>query len=98
MVSERRLRLCHLLLSGSASGQNFSFPFICNTAIQHIASAILVYGLDKLDIFGVQRDREHAAILQELDTLISETDGRVEKMYQDEMNRMEKMKLQLSGA
>ena len=67
-------------------------------ALTGIASAILVYGLDKLDIFGVQGDREHAAILQELDTLILETEGRVEKMYQDEMSRMDKMILQLSGA
>ena len=66
-------------------------------ALTGISSAILVYGLDKLDVFGVQEDREHEAILNELDVLILETNGNIEKIYQDEMSRFELMRLQLSG-
>lgn len=39
-----------------------------------IASSLLIYGLDKLDLFGVNRQREHTFILKELDLMIAESD------------------------
>jgi uncharacterized membrane protein (DUF106 family) len=64
-------------------------------ALTGIASSILVYSLDKLDIFGVQRNCEHAKILQELDSLIANTESHIEKIYQEEIGRMDNMLLQL---
>ncbi|MFA5181448.1 MAG: hypothetical protein WC405_09035 [Syntrophales bacterium] len=43
-------------------------------AMTGIVSAILVYGVDRLDVFGVNRKREHAFVIQELDNLIAESE------------------------
>lgn len=43
-------------------------------AVTGIVSAVLVYGLDKLDVFGVNRERQHIFVIQELDNLIAEND------------------------
>jgi hypothetical protein len=54
-----------------------------------IASALLVYWLDRLDIFGVRKQREHAAILRELDRAIAESDQRINEMYDAEMRSLD---------
>jgi hypothetical protein len=50
-----------------------------------VASALLVYWLDRLDIFGVRREREHTMILQELDRAIADGNQRFNEMYEAEM-------------
>lgn len=45
-----------------------------------LASALLVYGIERLDLFGVRRQREHAAVLAELDRLIADGDRRIGAM------------------
>jgi hypothetical protein len=46
-----------------------------------IASALLVYWLERLDVFGVREQREHTAILEELDQAIEDGDRRIDAMY-----------------
>lgn len=53
-----------------------------------VASALLVYWLDHLDLFGVRMQREHAAILLELDAAIGEGDLRINQLYDSEMGRL----------
>lgn len=67
-------------------------------AMTGIASALLVYGLDKLDVFGANGARRHAGVLQELDLLITESDKRINAMYEEEMGRMDRMLAQLQGS
>lgn len=67
-------------------------------AMTGIASALLVYGLDKLDIFGANGAKRHAGVLQELDQLIAESDKRINVMYEDEMGRLDRMLAQLQGS
>jgi hypothetical protein len=67
-------------------------------AITGIATALVVSALDKLDLFGVQDQRKHTAILKELDGLIAEGDRNIQSMYQDEMGRMDVMLMKLQGA
>ena len=67
-------------------------------AMTGIASALLVYGLDKLDIFGTNGVKRHAAVLQELDLLIADSDKRINAMYEEEMGRMDRMLAQLQGS
>lgn len=66
-------------------------------AMTGIASALLVHGLDKLDIFGVAEKRKHSFVLQELDNLIAESDSNIEAVYQDEMARPGLMLSKLQG-
>jgi hypothetical protein len=54
-----------------------------------IASALLVYWLDRLDLFGVRREREHAAILAELDAAIADGDRRIDELYEAEMSGLQ---------
>lgn len=63
-----------------------------------IASALLVYGLDKLDIFGANGAKRHAGVLQELDLLIADSDKRINARYEEEMGRMDRMLAQLQGS
>jgi hypothetical protein len=67
-------------------------------AMTGIASALLVYGLDKLDIFGVNEAKKHAAVLSELDAIIVSCDAEINEIYDSEMNRMNIMLEQLRGA
>ena len=67
-------------------------------AITGIATALVVSALDKLDLFGAQDQRKHAAILKELDSLIIEGDKNIQLMYQVEMGRMDVMLIKLQGA
>lgn len=67
-------------------------------AMTGIASALLVYGLDKLDIFGANGAKRHAAVLQELDLLIAASEKSINAMHDDEMARMNKLLAQLQGA
>jgi hypothetical protein len=60
-----------------------------------IASALLVYWLDRLDIFGVRREREHTAILAELDSAIADSDARINAMYEAEMHSLDPSLLKL---
>lgn len=62
-----------------------------------IVSAILVYGLDKLDVFGVANERSHVFVLQELDNLIAASDCNIETLYQDEIGRMDAVLERLHG-
>lgn len=57
-------------------------------AMSGIASALLIYGIDQLDLFDVNRQRKHESVLKDLDKLLVESDQRIEAMYQDEMGRM----------
>lgn len=66
-------------------------------AMTGIASALLVYGLDKLDIFGVNAQKQHAFVLQELDNLIAESDKNISSLYDEEMGRFDGMLAQLQG-
>ena len=66
-------------------------------AITGIATALVVSALDKLDLFGVQDQRKHTAILKELDGLITDGDRNIQSMYQDEMGRMDVMLMKLQG-
>lgn len=66
-------------------------------AMTGIASALLVYGLDKLDIFGANDAKRHAGVLQELDLLIADSDKRINAMYEGEMGRMNSMLAQMQG-
>jgi hypothetical protein len=63
-----------------------------------IASSLLVYGIDQLDIFGVNAQKQHAFVLQELDNLIAESDKNINSMYDEEMGRFDAMLSQLQGA
>jgi hypothetical protein len=63
-----------------------------------VASALLVYGLDKLDIFGVNSEKKHAFVLQELDNLIAESDKNITTVYDSEMDRMGSMLFKLQEA
>lgn len=67
-------------------------------AMTGIASALLVYALDKLDILGVQTQRKHDFIINELDNLIAESDSNINAMYEDEMGRMDVFLTQLQDA
>lgn len=67
-------------------------------AMTGIASSLLVYGLDQLDIFGVNNQRKHEFVLLELDNLIAESDKNFESAYENEMNRMENMLAKLQSA
>lgn len=51
-----------------------------------IASALLVYWLERLDVFGVRKQREHTAILAELDRAIADGDKRIGVMFDTAMN------------
>ncbi|MGB4497288.1 MAG: hypothetical protein WBI40_01195 [Methylococcaceae bacterium] len=64
-------------------------------AMTGIASSLLVYGLDQLDIFGVNNQRKHEFVLLELDSLIAESDKNFDSAYGSEMNRIENMLVQL---
>ena len=66
-------------------------------AITGIATALVVSALDKLDLFGVQDQRKHTAILIELDGLITESDRNIHSMYLNEMDRMDVMLMKLRG-
>ena len=66
-------------------------------AVTGIATALVVAALDKLDLFGVQDQRKHTAILKELDGLIADGDTNIQSMYKDEMGRMDVMLLKLQG-
>ena len=66
-------------------------------AVTGIATALVVSALDKLDLFGVQDQRKHTAILKELDGLIADGDRNIQSMYKDEMGRMDVMLLKLQG-
>jgi len=57
-------------------------------AMTGIASALIVYALDKLDLFGIQNQRKHNFIMTELDNLIAESDNNINAMYEYEMGRM----------
>lgn len=67
-------------------------------AMTGIASALLVYGLDKLDIFDVINQRKHEFVLKDLDDLIAKSDNNNDLIYQDEMNRLDNMLIKLQGA
>jgi hypothetical protein len=67
-------------------------------AMTGIASSLLVYGIDQLDIFGVNAQKQHAFVLQELDNLIAESDKNINSMYDEEMGRFDAMLSQLQGA
>ena len=67
-------------------------------AITGIATALVVSALDKLDLFEVQDQRKHTAILKELDGLITESDRNIQSMYLNEMGRMDVMLMKLRGA
>jgi len=66
-------------------------------AMTGIASALLVYGLDKLDIFGVNAHKQHAFVLQELDNLIADSDKNISSLYDEEMGRFDGMIAQLQS-
>lgn len=51
-----------------------------------IASALLVYWIERLDLFAVRRKREHAKIMRELDHAIEEGDRRIDAIYDSVMN------------
>ena len=63
-----------------------------------IATSLVIATLDKLDLFGVTRQRKHEAILSELDRRIEESDRNIESMYQNEMRRTDVMLSKLQGA
>lgn len=67
-------------------------------AMTGIASALLVYGLDQLDIFGVNSKKKHALVLKELDALIESSDKNIHEMYESEMGRFDSMLAKLQGA
>jgi hypothetical protein len=67
-------------------------------AMTGIASALLVYGLDRLDIFGVNNQRKHEFVLKNLDDLIAQSDNNIDLIYQDEMSRLDNMLIKLQGA
>jgi hypothetical protein len=67
-------------------------------AMTGIASSLLVYGLDQLDVFGVNNQRKHEFVLLELDTLIAESGKNLDSAYENEMNRMENMLAKLQPA
>ncbi len=66
-------------------------------AMTGIASALLVHGMDKLDIFGANAKKQHAFTLQELDNLIAESDRNINTMYDQEMGRFDEILIQLQG-
>lgn len=66
-------------------------------AMTGIASALIVYGIDRLDVFGVNKQRKHDYVLRELDKLLVESDRNIEVMCQDEMGRMGAMMTKLQG-
>ncbi|QNA87948.1 hypothetical protein G4G28_04720 [Massilia sp. Dwa41.01b] len=45
-----------------------------------LSSALLVYAIERLDLFGVRRQREHGAVLAELDLAIADGDRRIDAM------------------
>jgi hypothetical protein len=45
-----------------------------------IASALLVYWLERLDFFGVRQEREHAMVLEELDRAIADGEKRMGRL------------------
>ena len=51
-----------------------------------IASALLVYWIERLDVFGVRRKRSHARIMRELDDAIEQGDLRIDAIYDSVMN------------
>ncbi|MGJ9420759.1 hypothetical protein ACHAC9_23895 [Massilia sp. CMS3.1] len=51
-----------------------------------ISSALLVYWLERLDVFGVRKKREHTVVLEELDREIADGDKRIADMYDAVMN------------
>lgn len=55
-------------------------------ALTGIASALVVYGLDKMDLFGVNRQKRHEYIISSLDKQIEEADCRIQKMVSDVEN------------
>jgi hypothetical protein len=55
-------------------------------AMVGIASSVVVFGLDQLDIFGVQGEKRHEFVMQELDALIAVSAGRIDDIYTDIMN------------
>ncbi|MBS0349133.1 MAG: hypothetical protein JSR69_22020 [Proteobacteria bacterium] len=67
-------------------------------AMTGIASALLVYGLDRLDVFGVNAEKQHAFILSELDSLIIESDQSITSTYEEEMGRAKGLIAQLQGS
>lgn len=67
-------------------------------AMTGIVSSLLVYGLDQLDIFGVNNQRKHEFVLLELDKLIAESDENFDSMYGNEMNWMDDMLSKLQSA
>jgi hypothetical protein len=67
-------------------------------AMTGIASSLLVYGLDHLDVFGVNNQRKHEFVLLELDSFIAESDKNFDSAYDSEMNRIENMLAQLQPA
>jgi hypothetical protein len=66
-------------------------------AMTGIASALLIYELDKLDIFGVNNQRRHAFIMKDLDDNIALSDSVIELTYQDEMDRMDNILMSFQG-
>lgn len=66
-------------------------------AMTGIVSSLLVYGLNQLDVFGVNNQRKHDFVLLELDNLIAESDKNFDSAYEDEMNRMGNMLAKLQS-
>ena len=66
-------------------------------AMTGIASALLVYGLDQLDIFGVYSKKQHTFVLKELDALIESSDKNINGIYDSEMARFNAMLAKLQG-
>lgn len=58
-------------------------------AITGISGALLIYALDKLDLFGIQRQCKHQFVIQELDNLTAASNCKIDAMYQGEMGRMD---------
>ena len=56
-------------------------------AMTGIVSALLVYGLEKLDIFGVAEQRQHEFVLNQLDHLLAQADSRDDSMQISSMTK-----------
>jgi len=56
-------------------------------AITGIVSALLVHGLEKLDIFGVAEQRQHEFVLNQLDHLLAQADSRDDSMQISSMTK-----------
>jgi hypothetical protein len=66
-------------------------------AMTGIASALVVFGLDSLDIFGVNERKRHEDVMRSLDQLIIECDRNLTSSYNAEMNRHEVILAKLQG-